>query len=108
MTRPARLRYPTLWLPVPLAWLRPLADPDRIAAIRCGFEELELVLCDGGAVDLIAGRRGLRRLVGIVAPIVRVRAPVRVGPILFVPVESHVRGALYTVDALLAGAGPVR
>ena len=105
MSRPARLRYPTLWLPVPLAWLRRLADPDRIIAIRCGFEELELVLRDGGAVDLIARRRALRRLVGIVAPIIRVRAPVRVGPVLPVPVESHVRGALYSVDALLAGAG---
>jgi hypothetical protein len=102
MSRPARLRYPTLWLPVPAAWLALLADPDDIAAVFCGFERLELVLRDGHAIDLLRGRRALRRLVGIASTVVRVRALVRAGPFVLVPVESHVRGALLTIDAIRA------
>lgn len=103
MSRPAQLRYPTLWLPVPAAWLARFADPAEVAAIACGFERLELVLRDGRAIDLVGDRRALRRLVGIVATVVRVRALVRLGPIVLVPVESHVRGALHAIDSLRAG-----
>lgn len=108
MTRPATLRYPTVWAPVPLAALRWLArrrgvelGTDQLVGIRCGFETLSLELRDGRSVELVADRRSLRRLVGLLAPIIRVRALVTMGPIVLVPIESHARGAFYAVDAFL-------